>query len=37
MNIGVELASSVTHGAMNTIALKWREFMFLVQVGRKGE
>jgi hypothetical protein len=37
MNIGVKLASSVTNGAMNKIALKWREFAFLVQVGREGE
>jgi hypothetical protein len=37
MNIGVELASSVANGAMNKIALKWKEFTFLVQVGREGE
>jgi hypothetical protein len=37
MNIGVELALSMINGAMNTIVLKWKEFLFLVQVGREGE
>jgi hypothetical protein len=37
MKIGVELASLVANGATNTIALKWREYTFLVQVGREGE
>jgi hypothetical protein len=36
MNIGGKLALPVTNGAMNKIALKWREW-FLVQVGSKGE
>jgi hypothetical protein len=37
MNIGVKLELSVINDAMNTIALKWKELTFLVQVGREGE
>jgi hypothetical protein len=37
MIIGVEVASSAANGAMNTIALYWREIIFLVQVRREGE
>jgi hypothetical protein len=37
MNIGVKLALPLTNGAMNKIALKWREYRFLVQVGSEGE
>jgi hypothetical protein len=37
MNIGVELAALVINGAMNTIALKWKKFTFLMQVGKEGE
>jgi hypothetical protein len=37
MNIEVKLALSVANDVINKIALKWREFTFLVQVGRERE